>query len=175
MDYIDELLQMSSSNWAFAISFFFLLFFACIGILKGFDYLADRFGFETKRTRQFKQQEEEIKHQQEEIQRLKQEVETYKQNRIHDRQQSFDIQKDLLERLDALRVANVAVLGDRINQKYKYYLQIKGIPEDEFDEFVQLHDAYKSVGGNHGNDEKFEKAMQFRILTVKEMLENGIY
>lgn len=164
MDYIDELLQMSSSNWAFAISFFFLLFFACIGILKGFDYLADRFGFETKRTRQFKQQEEEIKHQQEEIQRLKQEVETYKQN-----------QKDLLERLDALRVANVAVLGDRINQKYKYYLQIKGIPEDEFDEFVQLHDAYKSVGGNHGIDEKFEKAMQFRILTVKEMLEKGVY
>lgn len=167
MEHIDKILQFESSQWVTFFTLFFLLFFACIGLLKAFDYLAERFGFETKRMKQFRLQEEEI-------QRLRREVDTYKTNRIHDREQSFSIQQDLLEKLDSLRVANVATLADRINQKYKYYLKIKGIPEDEFDEFVQLHDAYKSVGGNHGIDEKFEKAMKFKVLTAREMIDRGI-
>ena len=51
-------------------------------------------------------------------------------------------------------------LADRINQKYKYYLSIKGIPEDEVDEFVSLHSAYKKIGGNHHGDAKFNYCME---------------
>ena len=47
------------------------------------------------------------------------------------------------------------ILAEKINEKYKYYLSIDGIPEDEYDEFVSLHEAYKSTGGNHHGDAKF--------------------
>lgn len=58
--------------------------------------------------------------------------------------------------IQALITANREVLADRINQKYKYYISIGGIPEDEIDEFTSLHDAYKGVGGNHTGDVKFD-------------------
>ena len=51
-------------------------------------------------------------------------------------------------------------LADRINQKYKHYLSIGGIPEDEVDEFVSLHSAYKAIGGNHHGDAKFNYCME---------------
>lgn len=56
--------------------------------------------------------------------------------------------------------ASREALADRINQRYKYYLQLNGIPEDEVDEFEQLHTAYKGVGGNHSGDAKYEYCMQ---------------
>ena len=49
---------------------------------------------------------------------------------------------------------------EKINQKYKHYLSIKGIPEDEVDEFVSLHSAYKKIGGNHHGDAKFNYCME---------------
>ena len=48
------------------------------------------------------------------------------------------------------------MLDTWFNEKYKYYLSIGGVPEDERDEFISLHDAYKGVGGNHNGDAKFE-------------------
>ena len=48
------------------------------------------------------------------------------------------------------------MLAEKINEKYKYYISIKGIPEDEYDEFVSLHKAYNGVGGNHHGDAKFQ-------------------
>ncbi len=58
--------------------------------------------------------------------------------------------------LDHLMIAEREVLADRINQKYKYYISLQGIPEDELDEFNNLHAAYNLVGGNHGGDAKYE-------------------
>lgn len=58
--------------------------------------------------------------------------------------------------LDHLMIAEREVLADRINQKYKYYISLQGIPEDELDEFNNLHTAYNLVGGNHGGDAKYE-------------------
>lgn len=58
--------------------------------------------------------------------------------------------------LDNLMAAQREILADKINEKYKYYISIKGIPEDEVDEFTNLHTAYKGVGGNHSGDVKFE-------------------
>lgn len=51
-------------------------------------------------------------------------------------------------------------LADKINQKYKHYIAINGIPEDEVDEFVSLHQAYNGVGGNHHGDAKFNYCME---------------
>lgn len=58
--------------------------------------------------------------------------------------------------IDNLILAQREVLADKINEKYKYYISINGIPEDEVDEFTNLYTAYKGVGGNHSGDAKYE-------------------
>ena len=120
-------------------------------------------GFESKGSKRLAQNESEIEE-------LRLEVTQYKDNRIHDREQSLQIQKELIDNIATLRQANMVALGDRINQRYKYYLRIQGIPEDEFDEFVAMHDAYKALGGNHSGDAKFNQAMTFRLITEEERI-----
>lgn len=102
------------------------------------------------------------------------EIKEFAENRLHDREQSFAIQKELNdaisllaktgisrdEQINALVNAQKEALADRINQKYKYYLSVKGIPEDEVDEFISLHTAYNGVGGNHNGDAKFKYCME---------------
>lgn len=87
----------------------------------------------------------------------------FENNRISDRKQSLEIQKELKdsiaardERIESLVIANKEMLAEKINEKYKYYISIKGIPEDEYDEFVSMHKAYNGVGGNHHGDAKFQ-------------------
>ena len=98
---------------------------------------------------------------------LHEEMTRYSDNRIHDRQQSLEIQKELKEsisvrdvQIGALVVANKEMLAEKINEKYKYYISIKGIPEDEYDEFVSMHKAYNGVGGNHHGDAKFQYCIE---------------
>lgn len=91
-------------------------------------------------------------------------------DRINDREKSREIRADLAGsikiiaednekkgvQIDALMLAQREVLADRINRKYKEYIALKGIPEDEYDEFVNMHTAYKSCGGNSSGDAKFD-------------------
>lgn len=101
-------------------------------------------------------------------------IRKFTENRIHDREQSFAIQKELTESMAKISDSNnirdeqlndivwsqKESLAYKINQKYKHYLGIKGIPEDEVDEFVSLHSAYKKIGGNHHGDAKFNYCME---------------
>lgn len=98
---------------------------------------------------------------------LHEEMKVYSNNRTNDRKQSLAIQKELKEsiavrdvQIDSLVIANKELLAEKINEKYKYYISINGIPEDEYDEFVSLHAAYKGVGGNSHGDAKFEYCME---------------
>ena len=98
---------------------------------------------------------------------LHDEMTNFSNNRISDRQQSLEIQKELNDsiysrdaQIEALVIANKEMLAEKINEKYKYYISIKGIPEDEYDEFVSLHNAYNGVGGNHHGDAKFEYCIE---------------
>ena len=98
---------------------------------------------------------------------LHEEMTRFADNRVNDRKQSLDIQKELKDsiiardmQIDSLVNANKEMLAEKINEKYKYYISIKGVPEDEYDEFVSLHDAYNKVGGNHNGDAKFQYCME---------------
>ena len=108
-----------------------------------------------------------IKESREDRKALHKEMKVYSDNRIHDRQQSLEIQKELKDsiasrdtQINALIEANKEALASKINEKYKYYISIGGIPEDEYDEFVGLHSAYKGVGGNSHGDAKFQYCMK---------------
>lgn len=94
---------------------------------------------------------------------LHDEMTRYSENRIADRKQSLEIQKELKDsdaardvQIEALMAANKEILAEKINEKYKHYISINGIPEDEYDEFVSLHKAYNRVGGNHTGDAKYQ-------------------
>lgn len=119
------------------------------------------------------------------VEKTQADIKQFSENRIHDREQSFQIQKGLTEsiksiadsntnrddQIHALMVAQREALADRINQKYKYYISIKGIPEDEVNEFTNLHIAYKGVGGNHSGDAKYDYCMkQLPIIPVEVKL-----
>lgn len=112
----------------------------------------------------------------------------FSNNREHDREQSRGIQKELTttqkqqaatqeellsmmkdivqsnsqrdEQIASLIIAQKEMLAEKINEKYKYYISINGIPEDEYDEFVALHHSYNMVGGNHHGDAKFNYCVQ---------------
>lgn len=106
------------------------------------------------------------------------EMTKFANDRIKDREQSIEIQKELTDsiserdvRIDALVIANKEMLAEKINEKYKYYISIKGVPEDEYDEFVALHSAYNGVGGNHHGDAKFNYCMEhLPVIPVKTKL-----
>lgn len=125
--------------------------------------------------------ETEKKSESESIEELKEEVKHIKENRVHDREQSLQIQKQLVDgqnklnealtpmliehkqvmkTLDCLSDASRETLANKINEKYKEYMDKGYIPADEFDEFVNLHDAYKGLGGNHSGDMKFNRCMK---------------
>ncbi|MBO5828717.1 MAG: hypothetical protein J6R59_09730 [Paludibacteraceae bacterium] len=94
---------------------------------------------------------------------LHEEMTKYNENRIKDRKQSLEIQKELKDsisardvQIESLIAANKEMLAEKINEKYKYYISIGGIPEDEYDEFVSMHKAYNGVGGNHHGDAKYQ-------------------
>lgn len=98
---------------------------------------------------------------------LHDEMTKFADNRVNDRKQSLEIQKELKDSISArdvqiqsLVIANKEMLAEKINEKYKYYISIKGIPEDEYDEFVALHGAYNGVGGNHHGDAKFQYCIE---------------
>lgn len=82
---------------------------------------------------------------------------------------------EILEKsTNANRIASREALADRINQKYKQYIDDGGIPEDEYDEFTSLHAAYKGVGGNHTGDAKFEYCINnLKIIPTKIKLDYG--
>ena len=101
---------------------------------------------------------------------VRSDIKTFTDNRVSDREKSREIQNELRDSINAivdknvvrdtqinsLIVAQKEMMAEKINSKYKYYLSINGIPEDEYDEFVSLHAGYKAVGGNSHGDAKFE-------------------
>lgn len=63
-------------------------------------------------------------------------------------------------KIQSLIIADRELLADKINQKYKQYVTLQGIPEDEVDEFTNLYHAYKGLGGNHSGDAKYHYVME---------------
>lgn len=119
------------------------------------------------------------------VEKTQSEIKQFTENRVNHRKQSLEIQKELKDsiksivtynsskdrQIDNLMAAQREVLADKINEKYKYYISIKGIPEDEVDEFTNLHTAYKGVGGNHSGDAKYEYCMNhLQVIPVKTKL-----
>jgi hypothetical protein len=101
---------------------------------------------------------------------VRNEIKQFTSNRVHDREQSLEIQKELTnsikavaeiqmerdEKIDALICGSKELLGSTIDQLYSRYLALNGVPENEVDELDDIFQAYKRLNGNHRRDLKYD-------------------
>jgi hypothetical protein len=178
---MNELKQLAEIDWWY-VAIAVILALVVVKFLWSLgEWVVEKFGIETKRTRERRQQKEAIeaiekltkttaenldklqkRHCKDEAE-FRKNLNDYMEESRKDRKALHEIQKELKEsvsvreeQINALVTANKEMLAEKINEKYKYYISIGGIPEDEFDEFVSMHKAYNGVGGNHHGDAKFE-------------------
>lgn len=112
------------------------------------------------------------------IESLTNQMNQYSENRIHDREQSREIQRQLNERSDdrdkkieALTLGNMELLGDKIDQRFSRYVALGGIPENEVEEFDGIFAAYKALNGNHKREEKYKYVKNhMKVIPVESKL-----
>ncbi len=180
---MDELLKnyLSEVNPAIVFIAFVILIFLCWVIIKNRKVISELFNDLYNRKKNKEELLQTIKNNQSAIKEIM-------DNRVRDREQSLSIQKELTDaqnrlsdkqtelsklisetiksgafrdkQVASLMLANKELLAEKINEKYKFYISIKGIPEDEVDEFTNLHTAYKGCGGNHSGDAKYEYVLE---------------
>lgn len=203
---MDEIVTLVEIDWKSVIIALVLALGFVVALLKALEYLAEKFGIETKQQRdhklliqtsqnltalqeqhtkdikEFKDSQTEnvnqsIRHDEiikEELKSFIDEIRSsivsltnqmnqYSENRIHDREQSFEIQRQLNKRSDdrdkkieALMLGNMELLGDKIDQRFSRYVALDGIPENEVEEFDGIFAAYKALNGNHKREEKYK-------------------
>ena len=109
---------------------------------------------------------------------LTEQMNQYAENRVHDREQSREIQRQLNERSDdrdkkieALMLGNMELLGDKIDQRFSRYVALDGIPENEVEEFDGIFAAYKALNGNHKREEKYKYVKNhMKVIPVESKL-----
>ena len=112
------------------------------------------------------------------IESLTNQMNQYSENRIHDREQSKEIQRQLNERSDdrdkkieALMLGSMELLGDKIDQRFSRYVALDGIPENEVEEFDGIFAAYKALNGNHKREEKYKYVKNhMKVIPVESKL-----
>lgn len=101
---------------------------------------------------------------------VRNDIKTFTDNRVHDREQSREIQKELSDsikiiaesqkergkQVEALMCGSKELLGNTIDERYEKYISLKGIPQNEVDEFDSIYEAYTGLHGNHGRQTKYE-------------------
>ena len=112
------------------------------------------------------------------IESLTEQMNQYAENRVHDREQSREIQRQLNERSDdrdkkieALMLGNMELLGDKIDQRFSKYVALDGMPENEVEEFDGIFAAYKALNGNHKREEKYKYVKNhMKVIPVESKL-----
>lgn len=168
LEYIE---QLNNFGWGTLVGSIALLVCALPTIYESILKFINCFGIETKWSRKEKRESEELK-------QLRHDVNEIKENRIHDREQSFQIQKELVESqriisgsLDKLKEQLVnmqeatdkrfvqseeknnkrvrAELKDKISQSYRYYHEKGQINDMEFEALEDLIEAYELADGKN--------------------------
>ena len=116
---------------------------------------------------------------------LHDEMSKFTSNRVNDRQQSLQIQKELKdsvnsiiegqksrdEQIVALMCGSKELLGNTIDERYEKYINLGGIPQNEVDEFDSIYGAYRGLNGNHGRQTKYEYVKEhLPVIPVKTEL-----
>lgn len=215
MDIIKELTQI---NYWVVFTGLITIVIAFKFIVTLVDWVIERFAPETKRARQKREDHELLiataknldalqkkhnedektfrtdlsnymKESREDRKALHDEMTKFTTNRINDRAQSLEIQKELKDsiktlaeghqnrdkQIESLMVGSKELLGSTIDQLYSKYVELDGIPESEVDEFTDIFNAYKQLNGNHRRDAKYDYVINnLKVIPVKTKLISDI-
>lgn len=214
MDALQDLIQY---NWFIVVSAIITAMLAFKFLSDLFEWFIKKFGIETKSMREKRENKELLKttaenlaalqtkhttdeetfrknlndyieESREDRKALHAEMKQYSENRIADRKQSFQIQKELTDsikeivngqsdrdkQISALMEGSKELLGDTIDQRYNKYIELDGIPQNEVDEFDAIYNAYRGLKGNHGRETKYKYVKEhLQVLPVKtEIIKN---
>lgn len=113
------------------------------------------------------------------------EIKQFAENRVHDREQSFSIQEQWTDtiktiadsekfrdaQIKALICGSKELLGAEIDRRYREYIALDGIPENEVSEFDDIHSAYNGLKGNHSRDTKYDYVKKhLKVIPVETKL-----
>lgn len=157
---MEQIIALTTVDYS---SLFIAIFAVLIGlkaVISIFEWIMDKLGLETKWMRQKREEHDLLIQTSKGLTALQQkhedDIRQFRKELSESIKEIITTSSDKDKQIDNLMVAQREVLADKINDKYKYYISIEGIPEDEVDEFTNLHSAYKGVGGNHSGDAKYE-------------------
>lgn len=208
---METIQNLTHYNWFVVVSAIIVAMLAFKFLSDLFEWFVKKFGIETKSMREKRENKELLKttaenlaalqtkhttddevlrknlndymkESREDRKALHAEMKLYSENRIADRKQSFQIQKELTDsikeivkgqierdgQIAALMEGSKELLGDTIDQRYDKYISLGGIPQNEVDEFDAIYNAYRGLKGNHGRETKYKYVKEhLPILPVK--------
>lgn len=215
---MEAIQNLTQYNWFVVVSAIIVAMLAFKFLSDLFEWFVKKFGIETKSMREKRESKELLKttaenlaalqtkhttdeetfrknlndymkESREDRKALHAEMKQYSENRIADRKQSFQIQKELTDsikeivngqedrdkQISALMEGSKELLGDTIDQRYDKYISLGGIPQNEVDEFDAIYNAYKGLKGNHGRETKYKYVKEhLPVLPVKtEVITNN--
>ena len=154
-----------------------------VSYFKAKDYICERFGIETKRSLKEKKRDEEIERLKKDCEELSNSIDTIKENRIHDREQSFQIQKDLIDNFSQVTntLADIKndILEDKIERKRWNILNFAdelrhndGVADNErYNNVFRDYDDYERIIRDKGLSNGFvEESIKFIRFKYQEML-----
>lgn len=175
MQYVEKVIEMGPTNIFMAI----ILLAVCAKFLfEIVDYFLQRFGIETKNSLKKKAMEKEIE-------TLKAEMQTYKDNRLHDREQSFEIQRQLTENQneikESLQNLTKMFLKKEIDDKRWEILDFsnsvangKKCNKEQYDHVFEVYQDYEKIlEENDMENGRVDMSMAFIRKKYAEKMENG--
>lgn len=174
---------LSALGWGNAILVFLFSIIFAVAFIQGVKFLCDFFGIETKHSLKEKARDKKIENIEADVSKLQEDIKQFSENRTHDREQSFKIQKDLIDNFsqvtNTLAEIKNDILEDKIERKRWNILnfadelrQNDGVADNErYNNVFRDYDDYERIIHDRGLSNGYvEESIKFIRLKYQEML-----
>lgn len=189
-DMIDAFKNLDNVGWGNIIVMLLFLLILVVGLLQSLHYIREFFGIETKQTLKDKERDNKITElnklideNNKQIDELRQSDHKFYNDRVHDREQSFGIQKDLVENLtklsDTLTEIKIDILEEKMERKRWNILNMADelrhnsyyIDRERYENVFRDYDDYEEIIKKLGRTNGFiEESIKFIRTQYKESL-----
>lgn len=190
-DMIEAFKNLDNVGWGNIFVMFLFLLILVVGLLQSLHYIREFFGIETKQTLKDKERDDKITElnnliddQNRQIDELKQSDQKFYNDRVHDREQSFSIQKDLVDNLtklsDTLTEIKIDILEEKMERKRWNILNMADelrhnsyyVDRERYENVFRDYDDYEEIIKKLGRTNGFiEESIKFIRSQYKESLE----
>lgn len=175
---MDEILALIETDFSSVFLSVFVILIGVKAIVSLFEWIINKFGLETKWIRKKREEHDLLIQTSQNLMAAQSEIKQFAENRVHDREQSFRIQKELIDaqsdlaksidvisnKLDEMQRQTDrrfieseqknnkrirAELKDKISQSYSHYHAVGEINDMEFEALNDLIEEYESAGGKN--------------------------